>query len=42
MMHLKKSTLFEWHRRFKVGGNSIKDDERTEYLMTLWTVENVE
>ena len=31
---LKKSSSFEWHKRFKVNEKSIKGSERTGYLIT--------
>jgi hypothetical protein len=26
---MKKSSVFEWHKRFKEGREDVKDDERT-------------
>jgi hypothetical protein len=37
-----KSSVFEWHKRFKKGREDVKDDERTGCLKTHWTDENVE
>jgi hypothetical protein len=39
---LKKSSVFEWHKRFKEGQEDVKDDERTGCLKTHQTDENVE
>ena len=39
---LGRSTVFEWHVRFKSGRESIKDDERTGRPTTSKTNENVE
>jgi hypothetical protein len=36
---MKKSSVFEWHKRFKEGW---EDDERTGRLKTHWADENVE
>jgi transposase len=26
---LSRTTIFEWHKRFREGGESVKDDERS-------------
>jgi histone-lysine N-methyltransferase SETMAR len=39
---MKKSSVFEWHKRFKEGQEDVKDDERTGHLKTHRTDENVE
>jgi hypothetical protein len=38
---VKKSSVFEWHKRFKEGREDVKDDERTGRLKTHQTDENV-
>jgi hypothetical protein len=38
----KKSSVFEWHKRFKEDWEDVKDNERTGHLKTHWTDENVE
>jgi hypothetical protein len=37
---MKKSSVFEWHKRFKEGQEDVKDDERTGRLKTYRTDEN--
>jgi hypothetical protein len=37
---MKKSSVFEWHKRFKGGEEDVKDDERTGCLKTHQTDEN--
>jgi transposase len=39
---MKKSSVFEWHKRFKDGREDVKDDERTRRPKTHRTDENVE
>jgi hypothetical protein len=39
---MKKSSVFEWHKRFEEGWEDVKDDERTGCLKTYQTDENVE
>jgi hypothetical protein len=39
---MKKSSVFEWHKRFKEGQEDVKDDERTGCPKTHRTDENVE
>jgi hypothetical protein len=39
---MKKSSVFEWHKRFKDGQKDMKDNERTGRLKTHWTDENAE
>jgi hypothetical protein len=39
---MKKSSIFEWHKRFKKGREDVKDNERTECPKTHWTYGNVE
>jgi hypothetical protein len=39
---MKKSSVFEWHKRFKEGQEDVKDDERTGRPKTRRTDENVE
>jgi hypothetical protein len=39
---MKKSSVFEWHTRFKEGQENVKDDERTGHPKTHRTDENVE
>jgi hypothetical protein len=39
---MKKSSVFEWHKRFKEGQKDVKDDERTKLPKTHRTDENVE
>jgi hypothetical protein len=39
---MKKSSVFEWHKRFKEGREDVKDDERTGHPKTHRTYENVE
>jgi hypothetical protein len=36
---MKKSSVFEWHKRFKEGREDVKD-EKTGRLKTHWTNEN--
>jgi hypothetical protein len=36
----KKSSVFEWHKRFKEGREDVKDDERTGRPKTHRTDEN--
>jgi transposase len=36
----KKSSVFEWHKRFKEGLEDVKDDERTGRPKTHRTDEN--
>jgi hypothetical protein len=31
---MKKSSVFEWHKRFKEGQEDVKDNERTGHLKT--------
>jgi hypothetical protein len=37
---MKKSSVFEWHKKFKEGREDVKDDERTGHPKTHWTDEN--
>jgi hypothetical protein len=37
---MKKSSVFEWHERFKEGQEAVNDDKRTGCLKTHWTDEN--
>jgi hypothetical protein len=37
---MKKSSVFEWHKRLKEGRKYVKDDERTGRPKTHWTDEN--
>jgi hypothetical protein len=37
---MKKSGVFEWHKRFKEGREDVKDDERTGRPKIHWTDEN--
>jgi uncharacterized cysteine cluster protein YcgN (CxxCxxCC family) len=37
---MKKSSVFEWHKKFKGGREDVKDDERTGRLKTHRTDEN--
>jgi hypothetical protein len=37
---VKKSSVFEWHKRFKEGREDVKDDERTGRPITHQTDEN--
>jgi hypothetical protein len=37
---MKKSNVFEWHKRFKEGREDMKDDERTGRPKTHRTDEN--
>jgi hypothetical protein len=37
---MKKSSVFEWHKRYKEGLEDVKDDERTGRLKTNRTDEN--
>jgi transposase len=37
---MKKSSVFEWHKRFKEGREDVKDDERTGRPKTHRTDEN--
>jgi hypothetical protein len=39
---MKKSSIFEWHKRLKEGWEDVKDDKRTGHLKTHQTDENVE
>jgi mRNA-degrading endonuclease RelE of RelBE toxin-antitoxin system len=39
---MKKSSVFEWHKRFKEGWEDVKDDERTGRPKTHRTDKNVE
>jgi hypothetical protein len=39
---IKKSSVFEWHKRFNEGREDVKDDERTVHPKTHWANENVE
>jgi ribosome maturation factor RimP len=39
---MKKSSVFEWHKRFKEGWDDVKDDEGIGRLKIHWTDENVE
>jgi hypothetical protein len=39
---MKKSGVFEWHKRFKEGREDVKEDERSGRPETHWTEENVE
>jgi hypothetical protein len=38
---MKKSSVFEWHKRFKEGREDVKDDERTGRPKTHRIDENV-
>jgi hypothetical protein len=37
---MKKSSVFEWHKKFKEGREDMKDDERTRCPKTHQTDEN--
>jgi transposase len=37
---MKKSSVFEWHKRFKEGREDVKDDKRTGRPKTHRTDEN--
>jgi hypothetical protein len=37
---MKKSSVFEWHKRFKEGWEDVKDDERTGCPKTHRTDDN--
>jgi hypothetical protein len=37
---MKKSSVFEWHKRFKEGREDVKDDKRNGCPKTFWTDEN--
>jgi hypothetical protein len=37
---MKKSSVCEWHKRFKEGREDVKDDERTGHPKTHRTDEN--
>jgi transposase len=39
---MKKSSVFEWHKKFEEGREDVKDDERTGRPKTHRTDENVE
>jgi hypothetical protein len=39
---MKKSSFFEWHKRFKEFREDVKDNERTGCRKTHWTDANVE
>jgi hypothetical protein len=39
---MKKTSVFEWYKRFKVGWEDVKDNERTGRPKTHRTDENVE
>jgi len=39
---MKRTTVFEWHKRFKEGRDDVKDDERSGRPRTRRTDENVE
>jgi hypothetical protein len=39
---LRRTALFEWHSRFKVGRVSVEDDKRSGRTSTSKTTENVE
>ena len=39
---MKKTSVFEWHKRFKKGRDDVKDDERPGRPRTRRTDENVE
>jgi hypothetical protein len=39
---LKKSSVFEWHKRFKEGRENVKDDERHRQPKTQQSCENVQ
>jgi len=39
---MKKTMVFEWHKRFKEGRDDVKDDERSGRPRTRRTDENVE
>jgi ribosomal protein S25 len=39
---MKKSSVFEWHKKFKEGQEDVKDNERTGCPKTHQTDENVE
>jgi transposase len=39
---MKRTTVFEWHKRFKEGRDDVKDDERSGRPRTRRTNENVE
>jgi hypothetical protein len=37
---MKKSSVFEWQKRFTEGREDVKDDERNGCLKNYWTDEN--
>jgi len=39
---MKKSRVFEWHRRFKEGREDVQDDPRSGQPKTVRTDENVD
>ena len=39
---MKKSSVFEWHRRFKEGREDVQDDPRSGQSKTQRTVANVD
>jgi transposase len=39
---MKKTSVFDWHKRFKEGRDDVKDDERSGRPRTRRTDENVE
>jgi transposase len=39
---MKKTSVFEWHKRFKEGRDDVKDDQRSGRPKTRRTEENVE
>ena len=38
---LSRTTIFEWHKRFREGRESVKDDERSGRLTTSRTDDNI-
>ena len=39
---MSRARVFDWHRRFKEGGNDIHDDARSGRPVTHGTHENIE
>jgi len=38
---LSRTTIFEWHKWFWEGGESVKDDKRSGQPTTSWTDDNI-
>ena len=38
---LSRTTIFEWHKRFREGRESVKDDERSGRPSTSRTYDNI-